>query len=56
MEDAAGSRAAEAQRWPVEDVHLDQRVLRKRTMKVPTVGRGDAFEDSHCEGNRKIKK
>ena len=56
MEAAAGSRAVEARRWPVEDIHLDQRVLREWTMKVTTVGRDDTFEDLHCEGSRKIEK
>ncbi|DAA24890.1 TPA: hypothetical protein BOS_11380 [Bos taurus] len=50
VEAAAGSRAVEARRWPVEDIHLDQRVLREWTMKVTTVGRDDTFEDLHSVG------
>lgn len=56
VEAAAGSRAAEARRCPMEDIHLDQRVQWKWTMKVTRVGRDITFEDLHCEGNRKIEK
>lgn len=56
VEAAAGSWAAEARRCPVEDIHLDQRVLWKWTVKVTTVGRDDTSKDLHCEGNRKIEK